>query len=579
MKIFARHSLTADSLGSDEELLLEGSWPSAQRRSGRWSLDETIDARFAWIDQLATEYAHQAALPGRLSPQTLNVAYINELGLRYYFVKLLRIVVFFRDVRPIEPGEPIELHVSARGDEAYADLLEALIRVRGATLNVHGHESSGSTPGTPRRSLSWRRWAARARGWPFPPLVSDEGDAPRVVLCGNPRILNPVCAELVRRGCRVWWLYERFAVRCWWRWRRAGVEQLVCDSEDSTAGSFTDAWPGSPLWFEDVELTKPVECWLGGRAQELGAQQSTLIERVETHFREVGPTALVLDEDATPLKRIAAALARRHGARSAVIQHGAPCGPFGFVPLAADQICCWGESARRQLMRWGVPDSRIRVTGWPGIRRQLLSLEPRTRRLESQAKRFLLLAGVPPRDERPDGVEFHLTTENHAAMFDMVVAVLGQIAGARLTVKLHPRAKGLGSALRSLAANSPVRTVQSSELTELFSETDCVLSCASTAGIEAAIAGAPVIQLLPTGSGNVLPADEWGFIGSARTAEELATLIPVALAPGWRREPEAASRILADYGRRAAARVADDLIGRASPETSQICSAGAAAEG
>jgi hypothetical protein len=180
------------------------------------------------------------------------------------------------------------------------------------------------------------------------------------------------------------------------------------------------------------------------------------------------------------------------------------------------------------------------------------------------------LAGVPPRDERPDGVEFHLTVENHAAMLDMVAKVLGRIDGAMLTVKLHPRAKGCGLRTECFSAGLTVRAVQSADLADLLTEADCVLSCASTAGIEAALAGAPVIQLLPLGSGNVLTAEDWGLIGSARTADELATLIPVALARGWRKESQSSSRILADYGRRAASQIVDELVG---PKVSQVVSA------
>ena len=32
-------------------------------------------------------------------------------------------------------------------------------------------------------------------------------------------------------------------------------------------------------------------------------------------------------------------IARHWGTRSTVVEHGAPCGPFGFAPLAADDIC------------------------------------------------------------------------------------------------------------------------------------------------------------------------------------------------------------------------------------------------
>jgi hypothetical protein len=62
-------------------------------------------------------------------------------------------------------------------------------------------------------------------------------------------------------------------------------------------------------------------------------------------------------------------------------------------------------------------------------------------------------------------------------------------------------------------------------LADLVAAADCVLSCASSAGIEAARAGRPVIQLLPAGSGNILPAEWYGLRGSARSLEELRQLL------------------------------------------------------
>jgi hypothetical protein len=561
MRVLSRYGLTAESITSGDVLLLEGSWPSHNRSSGRWSLDSEIDARFTWIDRLAMEYAERAAQSGRFVQPTLNFAFINALGLRYFFVKLLRIVAFFREVRPLVPGESVELHLSSRGDELYADLFHAIVAAYGAQLDVHWHESSAGKTSTPRRRLSWRQWAARARRLGILSDASDESSSARVVLCGNPRILNPVCAELVARGSQVWWLYERFAVRCWWRWRRAGVEQLVCESEPARSCSFSDVWFGSELRFEEIDLARPVERWLGQRAAELGIRQSLQVERIDAHFRQISPTALVLDEDATPLKRIATGMARQHGARTVVVQHGAPCGRFGFAPLAADRICVWGESSRRQLRAWGIPDDDIQVTGWPHIKRSLPPVEPTKHRVELDAKRFLLLATVPPRNERPDGVEFHLTTENHAAMFDMVCRVLGRIAGATLTVKLHPRAGNADFGGHDSQTNFPIRVVRAGDLTELLAETDCVLSCASTAGIEAALAGAPVVQLLPAGSGAILPAEDWGFIGSARSEEELTPLVANALERGWQKDVPTFEQIVAAHGRDAAARIVDCLSG------------------
>src|SRR6185437_13496742 len=97
-------------------------------------------------------------------------------------------------------------------------------------------------------------------------------------------------------------------------------------------------------------------------------------------------------------------------------------------------------------------------------------------------------------------------------------------------------------------------------LAQLVAASDCVLSCASTAGIEAALAGAPVVQILPAGSGDILPAREWGFVGSARTADELASLVAEALDCGWQKNTSAIGHVLAEQGRRAASRVVDGLV-------------------
>jgi hypothetical protein len=57
-----------------------------------------------------------------------------------------------------------------------------------------------------------------------------------------------------------------------------------------------------------------------------------------------------------------------------------------------------------------------------------------------------------------------------------------------------------------------------------------VLSCVSSAGIEAVLAGRPVIQLAPAGGDGGLPAADWGLAGTATTAAELTPLLRAALA-------------------------------------------------
>lgn len=564
MRVFVRHNLARGDDSPDEKLLLEGSWPGDEQRPGHWSLDDAVDARFQWLDPLAMDLAQRAG------GSHFNFAHINALALRYYLVKLLRVIAFFHHVRPVPKGDRLALHAAA-GDEDYVELFGQLASAHGLELELQHQPATSNLPARARRSPLWRQWAAGAVHARRPPVADVRNERPRVALCGNPRILNPICAELVSRGARVAWLYERFAARSWWRWRAAGVEQLICESGPRGKASFSDVSSAEELVVEGIDLTRPVDRWLARRAWELGGRQSLLVERVESHLRRLRPAAILVDEDATPLKRIAVAMGRLQGAASLVVQHGAPCGPFGFLPLAADKIAVWGVAAERQLQTWGLPAERIEVAGWPQMKppAPLQAATNETSVGTAQAKykkRFLLLATLRPRDERPDNIEFHLTAANYRAMLEMVCAVLGKIANATLIIKPHPR--DARAALREILCQTaagerprpPIKIVRTQNLSELIAASDCVLSCASTAGIEAALAGAPVIQLLPAGSGNILPAEDWGLIGSARTADELAQLIASALARGWRHDSQATAKVLVAHGRAAAARIVDGVF-------------------
>lgn len=574
MRIFARATLAVGAAHHEPALVLEGSWPGAtldaERRGPRpshqlhWSLDDLIDSRYAWIDPTASDLAAEVAGDSG----GMSLAYLNELALRYFLVKLVRVVAFF-ELHPPAPGERLTARLAARKDEVYAEVLREIATHYGASLEIEWCAAPPARHAL-RRPIPWRRWAARAQPsataisappgeLPADDLLAD--DAPRVVVCGNPRILDPICAELIARRARVWWLHEQFAARCWWRWRRHGVGQLTCDFAARSA-RFDNAWLSRDIRCRGIRLSGALDRWLDDQVRAHGSRQAQWIDTIERHFRAIRPTAIVLDEDATPLKRAAVALARRHDAASTVVQHGAPCGRFGFSPPAADKIGVWGEATRAQLRAWNVPDEKIALVGWPCHNPRRLT-RPRAGDCgRRRGRHFLLIATVPPNDSRPDTVEFHLTARNHEAMIERVCAVVDETPAASLTIKLHPRAAD-GAMFECVLARWPrVRSkiVRRQTLADLLPTADCVLSCASTAGVEAALAGAPVVQLLPEGSGDVLPAGNWGLIGSARTEDELRSQIAAALERGWIDPPAEARSVAIESGRAAAARVADEVV-------------------
>jgi hypothetical protein len=571
--------LSAGATVSDVALLLEGSWPSgtpggsSASAAVHHSLDEAIDGRFDWIDQQAADFAellggagHQ---PGAAAQPTdyISPAYLNALALRYYLVRLIRPLAYLTEVQRLSPGDRLELVAATRRDQDYAEVLSQYCRAAGVHYRVRwAGNGTGTALGFPVNGR-WRRWIARLAGcWQPPPEPHGSGRC--VVLCGNPRLLDPVCRELLTRGCRLCWLHDRFAISSWLRWQAAGVRQLACNSSLGRENRLSVHVP-EPLRCRGVNLAEPIRRWLTERLATHGPRQTRLIEQIDAHFRRVRPDALVLDEDATPLARAAVAVGRRYGAGSFVVQHGVPYCRFGFTPPVADRILVWGRSSRQRLIQWGIPAERIRVTGSPqhepgwGLSRRSRSengtVPVRQRR---GSVRILLLLTVPPRDERPDAVALHLTSGTYARMLRAAFAAVAGIDGAELIVKLHPRG-GDDPVIRALQAEFPSlgsRLARRGRLDQWLAGVSCVLSCGSTAGVEATLAGVPVIQLAPPGASGFLLHEPWGLAGTAHSEAELRDLLARMATEDWQASRGPHPNVFADLGQPAAARVADEVL-------------------
>gem|GEM_PF-841351 len=662
--IFARIELIDRACGSEgRSLLLEGSWPEDCPAADRRSLDDALDARFRWIDEEASRLAERLGGMGfrqsvsrsadmendsRPPPLLAGLEGVNPFwlaapALRYYLVRLMRLVVYFTEVESLGRGDCVDLGAARGRDEDYAFLLGAMCRLAEAELHTWWVDAPlpPAAPLPPNRL--WRRCAAwlAERLQPRGPRLRR---AP-VVLCGNPRLLDPVCRELLARGVPTWWLYDRFAVGTWLRWGLWGAGQLLCqgglgranrlglpgtvpffvandraknifrrmDLQVRSHGRLLGDGPGgpsyaesgsnsfagpndppvptgaddgkgdgalrAPLFFRGVDLAAPLGRWIACWLQAHGPRLARIGRQLHAHFRRLRPRAVVLDEDATPMNRAAVLLARRHGAPSFVVQHGAPCCRFGFAPPAADRLLVWGEASRRQLLDWGVPADRIVVTGSPwheglltAVRRRRLVPNPLSLRERvgvrgeqpqndptpsvaehvasssdaaaihvacsprpypgplpegEGARRILLLTTVLPRDDRPDALELHLNRASYAEMLRVALAAVARLANAELMVRPHPRASHDPILAAALASFPQVRArvARGGSLQRCLRQADCVLSCLSTAGVDAAVAGLPVIQLLPVGSGDILPHHAWGLLGTARTEEELLALL------------------------------------------------------
>ncbi|HEY5314246.1 MAG TPA: hypothetical protein VIK18_17065 [Pirellulales bacterium] len=566
MKVFARFELSRGRLQADEaSLLLEGHWPPGERGAGRWSLDAEIDGRHGGIDQRAAELAEQFAAGGHLGPaeSARGFAWLNVVKLRYLLVKLLRVVAFFSQCQHPAASHACRLYYECGRDDEYWHLLQSLAQRRGFQLLTHGIQAGHVPVGPPasaRQGRAWRR-AAESVARVFQPAVAS--NRPRIVLCGNPRLLAPVCRELVRRGTQPWWLAASFAPRSWLRWRSVGGGLLACDGGNPTLLAwpetvFTPEPPAAAAPQSDLELLAPaVWAWLLPLARQLLPIQAGEALRVGRHLDHVRPLHVLLDQDGTPLNRAVVAAARQRGVPTTVVQHGAPFIRFGFAPLVADRFCAWGETSADQLQSWNVPRQRICITG--------AAVQLPTRAVpaaRSRPPRFVLLATLAPADSRPDAVTYHLTSATYAAMIRGALASVAEWPRAKLLIKLHPR-DPRSKVIRTIAAEFDrlaIKIIARGSLAGVLRSADCVLSCASSAGIEAAAGGWPVIQLMPQGSRELLEPAAWGLVGTARSRAELDELIAHVFAGRWQTSLSQVQSIIAATGCVAACRIADAVL-------------------
>ncbi len=560
MQIFTRGELV-ERLGrpAGPALLCEGDWPPHWRGPQRASLDAMPAADWHELDELASDWSTALALPADGANGSPNppLAYVNALRLRYALVKLLRVVAGLDQCLALLPpetaaaGRRLRLWAVVGRDADYAALIEAYGAARGYRVDVSWLDGRKAPPAAHAPNGFLRRWAAalvqaglgRAPRTNQPP--SPGGPRPlRVVLRGNPRRMECLARQLLARGAQVAWLQDRLGWRWALKWLGQGVYPIVAEQgptgdrprlADYQASAPFGATP--KLTWRGVPFGPAVEAWLSALGAAEQYRQAAQYQTVRSALALWRPDWLLLDEDATPGARIAVDSARRFGIATGVVQHGAPVVRFGFAPLEADTFFAWGPSTREQLLAWGVPSERVELVGSPWhetwLNGETRSAARAANTAPMRGPRVLVLGTVPPRDERPDAISLPLTSGRYRQLLDDVLEIVARWPGAELWFRPHPRCGDDRLARQAMAGQASVRARRAphGRLEQHLAWADVVLACASSSGVDAALAGRPTIQLLPPGSANLLPPTQWGFLGTAHSRAELLSLLEDVLGP------------------------------------------------
>ncbi len=288
--------------------------------------------------------------------------------------------------------------------------------------------------------------------------------------------------------------------------------------------------------------TYPVDAMIFGSETEPGSQAPGDVAK-----RLGFPTVLIVDGVIAPrnprytislgqkLRRAAVLLMRR------VLRTGA-----SREASSADLLLVMNELGRRELIRLGVDESRLRVVGSPeydALARQVRSALP------DLAQSIRSKLGLPPR--RPVILFAHQdisTNEARAAMIEQ--SITRMIAAARqcdatVLVKLHPRGRQRADEWRDWAAQREISDRDALFVLDECTSVEAVQICSicvtffSTVCIEAMVCRKPVIFMVYHGYRDTLTAQVLGAGLDARSPEDLEERIVGVLS-----EPSLTERLI-----------------------------------
>jgi hypothetical protein len=213
---------------------------------------------------------------------------------------------------------------------------------------------------------------------------------------------------------------------------------------------------------------------------------------IARHVLRTHRPSLVLSPDVSDTRtRLYTVLARSMGIPSMEVQFGLT-GDEGveWRFLAADSVAVWGESSRAALVKQGVPEAKIVITGSPRHDALVRPLESKL----AATRASLGISGKQPvillASTYTDWTHSHYARpEILRAMKRAIFYAAEQNPDAILVVKPHPVEKAKDTRALAGRADNIIFVDQDSDIRDLIVMCDAFLSFGSTATVDALIAG------------------------------------------------------------------------------------------
>lgn len=187
-------------------------------------------------------------------------------------------------------------------------------------------------------------------------------------------------------------------------WRRDGWHPfaLVLDPTEDRRVANRAAAPSTEAWNEARRLCPPLI--IGGRdlapiaLEVMDRFVPRSLARLSVDWRAIAryldatdAPVVVLASDQHRTGRLAVEIARQEGRRSVVLQHGLPQARTGYLPVRADLVLAWSETAAAWFVERGTAPERVAIVGnpastnWPAACHGSATVSARHRRITGRS--------------------------------------------------------------------------------------------------------------------------------------------------------------------------------------------------
>ena len=195
---------------------------------------------------------------------------------------------------------------------------------------------------------------------------------------------------------------------------------------------------------------------------------------------------LLVASDFHPVPREAVLVCRRHGVPSVEVIHGMVSVPVLYVPITADKIAVWGDEMHEWFVGHGTDPARLVTTGQPrydGF-------------IEYEKRKDYLKAGLGIEKDKKVVLYAASRLPGEMKTVETALDAIRQRKDTIFVIKPHPTDRpDAYERLLNTRPDQPSMVVSGRNIFEMLAICDIVLLLFSTVGLEAVLAGKPLVAV------------------------------------------------------------------------------------